>query len=467
MKMSRRGMLAGSVALGALLPMGCVPAVEASTAKKPNILFIMADDLGYADLSCYGRREYQTPVIDSLARDGMRFTHAYSNSSVCSPTRVALMTGQYQARFRVGLEEPLGEADLGLPPEHPTLPSLLGGLGYQTALIGKWHLGKLPNYGPLQSGYNHFWGIRGGGVDYFRHTSSRGEPDLWDGDVRVEEAGYMTDLLCERAVSTIKAFAANQAPFLISLHLTAPHWPWQGPDDQAESERLAEANHPRAIVHFDGGSMETYAEMVTRMDSQIARVLEALTVAGIQNDTIVIFTSDNGGERFSDNWPFLGQKSDLLEGGIRIPTIVRWPAKIAAGSVSDQVMITMDWYPTLLALAGGVPDPRYPTDGADITEGLLGAPARERTLFWRHMDLDQAACRHGDYKYLKILDNTFLFNIVEDPLERANLKLRMPDMFAALQEKYNAWNAEMLPFDPTAVSRVLPGSVLAEHYGID
>ncbi|ABI76462.1 sulfatase domain protein [Hyphomonas neptunium ATCC 15444] len=160
------------------------------------------------------------------------------------------------------------------------------------------------------------------------------------------------------------------------------------------------------------------------------------------------------------------QKSDLLEGGLRVPTIVRWPNRVPAGSTSDQVMITMDWYPTLLSVAGGAPDARFPSDGMDLTDQLLGGGAKERTLFWRHMHLDQEACRHGDYKYLKILDNTFLFNIVEDPRERANLKARLPDLFTLLQDKYQAWNASVLPVDPSAVSRVLPGFVLAEHFGV-
>src|SRR5205809_4978901 len=187
-------------------------------SSRPNILFILADDLGYADVSCYGRRDFTTPNIDRIAAEGVRFMQAYANSAVCTASRVALITGQYQYRLAVGLEEPLPtrRAKVGLPPEHPTLPSILKKAGYQSTLIGKWHLGALPDYGPLQSGYDHFWGFRGCGVDYFTHkaTAAPGDPDdLWDGDARIHETGYLTDLLGDRAVSTIEHYAAEKRPF--------------------------------------------------------------------------------------------------------------------------------------------------------------------------------------------------------------------------------------------------------------
>ena len=180
---------------------------------RPNIVFIMADDLGYADLSCCGRRDFTTPNIDRIAERGVRFTQAYANSAVCSATRLALITGRYQYRLPLGLEEPLaGKTDVGLPPEHPTLPSLLRDAGYATSLIGKWHLGVLPAFGPLQSGYEHFWGFRTGALDYYSHRNARDEADLWDGDVAVQQTGYMTDLLGDRAVDTIERHAESKQP---------------------------------------------------------------------------------------------------------------------------------------------------------------------------------------------------------------------------------------------------------------
>ena len=332
---------------------------------QPNIVFMMADDLGYADLSCYGRREYRTPNIDRIAAGGVKFKQAYANSAVCSATRTALITGRYQYRLPVGLEEPIAATsrNVGLPPQHPTLPSLLRSAGYGTTLIGKWHLGKLPDFGPLKSGYDHFWGFRGGALDYFTHkagTAMTDTDDLWDDDAKIHQAGYLTDLLGNRAVSVIQAYAKAKRPFLVSLHFNAPHWPWEAPGDEAESKRIS------SLIDFDGGTLETYGRMVQQMDLQVGRVLEALESASIAGNTIVVFTSDNGGERFSDTWPFTGKKTELLEGGLRIPAIVRWPGRIPAGSVTEQVAISMDWLPTLLAAAGTRPDPSYPPDGINL-----------------------------------------------------------------------------------------------------
>ena len=437
--------------------------------RQPNIILMMADDLGYADLSCYGRPDYQTPNIDLLAKQGTRFTQAYANSAVCSATRVGLITGRYQNRLPIGLQEPLGaldKKDLGLPPSHPTLPSLLKKVGYRTALLGKWHMGKLPNYGPLKSGYDHFWGFRGGALDYFSHDAF-GEPDLWDDDTPVARAGYLTDLLGDRAVELVNHYAADAAPFFISLHFNAPHFPWEGPEDVAESRRLGKISKPGAIFDADGGTQKTYAAMVTRMDRQVGRVIGALKSQGIADDTIVIFTSDNGGERYSDTWPFSGKKTELLEGGLRIPAIIRWPGHIPPNVSNDQVMISMDWLPTLLAMAGARTDPDYPPDGIDLTTSLTrGAPSRPRTLCWRYLNLSQEACRDGDWKYLKILGNTFLFNLVDDPQERANLKERLPEIYRRLVADYQKWNQTMLALDPTAHTNGFSGDQLADHYGI-
>jgi arylsulfatase A-like enzyme len=458
---SRRELLVSSTA-ALLLPGMHV----AAAAPRPNILFIMADDLGFADISCYGRTDYRTPAIDGLAASGMRFTQAYANSAVCSATRVGLITGRYQNRLPIGLEEPLGRRDVGLPPSHPTLPSLLRKAGYQTALVGKWHMGALPKYGPLQSGYDHFWGFRGGGLDYFHH-SFMGEPDLWDDDRAIEKPGYLTDLIGDRAIAMIGGYATTHQPFFMSLHFNAPHWPWEGPEDEAEARRLSASTEKFAVFDSDGGSQKTYAAMVTRMDMQIGRILDALDRHGLAHNTIVIFTSDNGGERYSNTWPFTGKKTELLEGGLRIPSVIRWPGRIKPGTVSQQVTISMDWMPTLLAAGGAAPDPAFPPDGIDLTPALFGhASPISRKLFWRYLNLSQEACRDGDWKYLKILDNTFLFNVVDDPLERANLKNREPAHYARLQAEYQAWDASMLPLDPAASTSGFTGKQVADHFGI-
>jgi len=436
--------------------------------QQPNILFILADDLGYADLSCYGRRDFATPNIDRIAADGMRFTQAYANSAVCTASRTALITGQYQYRLAIGLEEPLRSKparNIGLPPEHPTLPSLLKEAGYRTALVGKWHLGKLPDFGPLQSGYEQFYGFRSGVLDYYTHKfgpATTDTDDLWDDDTPIRQDGYLTDLLGNRAISTIEAFARGGQPFLLSLHFNAPHWPWEAPGDEAEALRI------KSLFHFDGGSQRTYQRMVQRMDLQIGRVLQVLEETGIASNTIVVFTSDNGGERFSDTWPFTGKKSELLEGGLRIPAILSWPERVPRESASEQTMMTMDWLPTLLSAAGTAPAASHPSDGIDLLPWLTeGAAPVPRKLFWRYKNMAQEAMRDGDWKYLKIRDNTFLFDVVQDPLERANLKDRFPDVYQRMVAEWQAWNRTMRPLDPESYTLGFTASELADHFGGD
>ncbi len=468
-KFTRRGAMG---AAGAATLAVTVPGLAHTPGRKPNFLFIMADDLGYADLSCYGRREYETPVLDGLAQQGLKFTHGYANSAVCSATRVGLITGRYQYRVRVGLEEPLGNRELGLDPSHPTMPSLLKEAGYHTGLVGKWHLGWLPNFGPRLSGYDEFWGIRGGGVDYFTHKVG-GNLDLWDGDVQIEEVGYMTDLMADRAIEYLDGRATEpDKPWLLSLHFTAPHWPWQANNEQgrAESARLDEFGPtiPGSldITHFDGGDMETYAGMVTSLDANVGRVLARLAQLRMEQDTVVVFTSDNGGERFSDNWPFTGIKTELLEGGMRVPFIVKWPGLTLPGTETDVPALSMDFLPTFLAAAGTAPHPDYPSDGVDLRPVLAGGVLPERTLFWRFWAKDQKAARRGDYKYLSIAGNEYLFNVVADPLERANLKFRQPEIFAGLKAAFEEWNAGMLS-DPNASSYRFTPEELADHFGWD
>jgi arylsulfatase A-like enzyme len=460
--LSRRAALAGLAVGGAALASPAIAAPD--RGKKLNFLYIMADDMGYADVSCYGRRDYATPAIDALAAQGVRFTQAYANSAVCTATRVALITGRYQYRLPVGLEEPLAQRALGLPPSQPTLPSLLRKAGYATGLIGKWHLGSLPDYDPLKSGYDEFWGIRSGAVDYYTHATSGGKPDLWDGATPVQQAGYLTDLIGDHAVAAVKRNAGIGKPWLLSLHFTAPHWPWETPGDESESKRLAQSKDPEALMHFDGGNQKAYAAMVQRLDMQVGRILKALGDSGQAENTVVVFTSDNGGERFADTWPFTGKKTELLEGGLRIPAIVRWPGLTQAGTTSDAQIISMDWLPTFVAAAGGAPDRAFAPDGTDIRAAIGGGALPERTLYWRYKLHDQQAARRGKWKYLKIGDNSFLFDVEADPLERANLKTLHPDVFAALTQDWNRWNATMLPLDPQSYSHGFTASKLADHF---
>jgi arylsulfatase A-like enzyme len=233
----------------------------------------------------------------------------------------------------------------------------------------------------LQSGYDHFHGFREGGSDYYDHDSN-----LWDDDVQVHELGYLTDLLGSRAVDVVNGYAKSGRPFLLSLHFNAPHWPWEAPGDEVESNRLRLAGGGlRSLFDFDGGSQKTYQRMIQAMDRQIGRVVQALNANRLAENTIVIFTSDNGGERFADTWPFTGRKTELLEGGLRIPAIISWPARIPHGRTTDQVAISMDWLPTLLAAAGASSDSAFPPDGVNLLPILTqNAALVERKLFWRY-----------------------------------------------------------------------------------
>jgi arylsulfatase A-like enzyme len=432
-------------------------------ARRPNFVFIVADDLGFADLGCYGGREAAfgpvSPVLDRLAANGLRFTQGYSNSPVCSPTRFAMATARWQYRLRGAAEEPInskskGSTTLGLPPEHPTLPSLLRAGGYRTALIGKWHLGYPPVFGPLKSGYDEFFGPMSGGVDYFTHCSNNGSHDLYFGDAERHEEGYLTDLLSHRAVDWVDRMAGQDAPFLLSLHYTAPHWPWETRDDEALAHEVKDN-----LFHLHGGNIHTYRRMIHHMDEGIGWLVEALRRNGQLDNTLIVFTSDNGGERFSDNWPLVGGKMDLTEGGIRVPWIAHWPAVIAPGRETTQPCLTMDWSATLLDAAGvldgsaGVsPDPDYPLDGLSLLP-VLQAADREfpRPLYWRMNHRGQRALRDGDWKYLRVDGHDYLFNIPADERERANLAAREPARLAQLRAAWEAWNDTMpaIPADAT------------------
>jgi arylsulfatase A-like enzyme len=448
-KLGRREFLAASAGAAALAaPRGAFAARR--QPARPNVVFILADDLGWGDLSCYGRPDYRTPNLDRLAAEGTRFTQAYAASPVCTPTRCAFMTGQHPARHAVGIEEPLHERSVvgtrvGLEPSVPTVASLLRAAGYETALVGKWHLGYLPKYGPTKSGFDEFYGHLSGAVDFFTHDDMTGERDFFQNEEPVPptRVGYMTDLLTERAVEYVRRRRAR--PFYLSLHYNAPHWPWEGPGD-AEAAKKEKRGYD---AFRGGGSLKVYAEMMRSMDEGIGRVLRALAGAGLQRSTLVVFTSDNGGEHFSYNWPFTGAKGSLREGGIRVPAIIRWPGVVAANRTTEQVAVTMDWTATLLAAAGARPGPQHPPDGIDLLPFVRArAPraATPRTLFWRFGA--QSAVRRGDLKYLHDGAGERLFDLSADVRENGDLKRDRPREFEELKAEFAAWDKQVLPRPP-------------------
>lgn len=442
---SRRAFIGGAIA--AASASSVIFNSETSASSRPNILFILADDMGWGDLSCYGRPDYQTPNLDKLARQGTRFTNAYSAAPVCTPTRVGFHTGRYPARLPVGLEEPIHERSAlgerikttGIPLSHPTVSSLIKAAGYETALVGKWHLGYLPDFGPLNFGFDEFFGIMSGAVDHFSHKDMTANLDLFEGEVPVERVGYLTDLLTDRAVDYLKR--PHKKPFYLSLHYTAPHWPWEGPNDRAASEAIKYG----PVGFRAGGSLKIYAGMMKSLDAGIGRVLETLKTSGLEQNTMVIFTSDNGGERFSYNWPFRGQKMELFEGGLRVPAIVRWPGVTTAGSISDQPVITMDWTATMIAAAGAEPDKKFPFDGEDLTDVVRSKHTLfDRTFFWR--TFRQGGMRSGKWKYLREGEKDLLFDLNVDEREQANFAEAKPEILNDLRDQFKSWESRMMVY---------------------
>lgn len=430
--------------------------------ERPNVVFILADDLGWGDLGCYGSLHIRTPNLDRLAAGGVRFTHAYSSSPWCSPARIALYTGRNPGRFPAGLEEPLATRaeGKGIPHGHPTLPSLLASAGYDTAMFGKWHCGWLPWYSPLKIGFQRFFGNFDGAMDYFTHIGTLGEPDLYEGEVPVEMEGYYTDLITDRAVDYVNEIAG--APFYLQVNYNAPHWPWEGRGDRDVAERIKRQSDEGGflpLLHTDGGSLAKYAELVEIMDEGIGRLLVAIDAQGIADNTIVIFCSDNGGERYSFMWPFLGAKGDCWEGGIRIPFIIRWPVAIGSGQWSAGYHCTVDWTASLLDAAGVDADPEYPLDGVSLLPWLLdGENHPEHTLFWRISS--QGALRRGRYKY--VVDGRLrpfhmnwplfpgmkhdLYDLAGDGREAANLARVHPAILDELREAWRAIDSELLDY---------------------
>lgn len=455
--LSRREFLGATVA-GTLLASGSkmLSAVSA-TPQPPNVLFILADDLGWGDLSIYGQPNYETPNLDNLATEGIRFTNAYAASPVCTPTRIGFFTGRYPGRIPVGVREPLSNFkqvgdSVGLPPEHPTIASLLKANGYDTALVGKWHCGYLPKYSPLKSGFDEFFGNLSGAIDYFRHVDADGEPDLWEAEVPVEEIGYITDLFTERAIEFIKR--PRNRPFYLSLHHTAPHWPWEGPSDEDVSNALRGKDSFSNWI--DTGTTQSYAAVIKSLDDGVGKVLQALSDAGLAENTLVIFASDNGGEKFSNFDSFKGKKGSVYEGGIRVPTLVRWPGVIQPNQVSEQAIITLDLAATILAATKTEPERNYPLDGRNLLPILKGEKSvYPRKLFWRYKGsvspvlpppVLQGAVRRGDWKYVKQGEDEYLFNLATDEREQVDLKIEYPDVLKQLRAEYQRWESQLDPY---------------------
>jgi len=425
--------------LGSFLPLAA--SLFAASAPRPNVVFILADDLGYADLSCQGATDIRTPNIDRLAKEGVRLTDFYANGPVCSPTRCGLMTGRYQQHIG-GLEWaiPPGKKHLGLPAGEKTIAAMLHEAGYVTALSGKWHLGYTADRAPNAHGFDRFFGLLSGNHDYFTHRENNGEPDLYLDDKPVVMEGYSTHLITRHALQFLDAI--KDKPFFLYVAFNAPHFPFQGPEDAARQITLKE---------WAQGTRETYVKMVEAMDGGAGEILAALDRHGLTRKTLVVFASDNGGDRYSRNGPLAKGKGQLWEGGIRVPCLARWPGHIPSQKVCPQIGITMDWTATIAELAGAKPPKDRPFEGIDLLRILSGkSHVRERTLFWRRAGPDfvktHRAARRGDWKLVEdTKGKSFLYNLAQDIGETNNLADAEPARVAKLRKLLDGWEAQMDP----------------------
>ncbi len=433
MNLTRRTLLSGSAAT-----------LAQGATRAPNFILIVADDLGSADLSCYGATDIRTPNIDSIGQRGVRFTRAYCNAPECTPTRAALLTGKYPQRFG-GLECAIGvgavgrydeaewlagRGDLGLPLDEFSIARILKWSRYDTACFGKWHLGYGDRFSPNKHGFDEYFGILGGNADYHKHTEEDGTNVLYHNGRAVQREGYVTDLIGEAAVNWLGTRSRHR-PFFLYVPFTAPHSPYQGRGDNEQKKP----------------DRKTYAEMVEAMDGQVGALLKQLdSMKTIAPNTWVIFLSDNGGTQVASNKPLRGGKSSLWEGGIRTPCLMRWPGRFRAGTETRQVTLTMDITASMLAAANvNLPAARR-LDGLNllpIWQGRRGlAP---RTVFWRYRRQQnmRKAVLDGDWKYVWDNGKEELHNLAEDLSEQNSRLAEQATVAAEMRRLLGRWEGEM------------------------
>ncbi len=433
-----------------------------ANGAKPNIVLIMADDLGYGDLGCYGHPQVKTPHIDQLAKDGVRFTQHYANGPECSPTRTAFLTGRYQ-QYAGGLECAIGTGnvgryddavrlakkhELGLPAEQTVLPAMVNAQGYRSAVFGKWHLGYEPRFNPIEHGWNEFFGYLGGNVHYFNHRETSDLHVLFANDLPVYREGYMTDLITAESVDFIEN---TQTPYLLFISHESPHFPFQGPSDA--SKKVTSENW----MELDA---DAYIAMIESLDRSVGKIVDAVDNSGQRNNTVVIFVSDNGGFANAANMgPLRGSKSMTYEGGIRVPLIIRWPGRIPAGQTSDQVCITFDLTKSILDVAGASNVNRkfnaadgeradVQLDGYDIINHIVERkPDVRRTLYWRGKRGDRVwkAVRDGNQKLVTKTGEgqpiESVFDLSSDPEEEHDLSSSKPELTRTLLKLMKDWEA--------------------------
>jgi arylsulfatase A-like enzyme len=408
----------------------------ATGPRKPNIVLIVADDLGYGELGIQGRKDIPTPYIDGIARRGVRFTSGYVSCPVCSPTRAGLLTGRYQQRFghefNPGHEE-APDPKFGLPRTETTLAERLKKLGYATGMVGKWHLGFRPDLQPTRRGFDEFFGFLGGAHNYL--NPQRGMIPILRGTVRIQERDYLTDAFAREAVDFINRHKGE--PFFLYLPFNAVHAPLQ-----------ATEYYPDRFTGILDPKRRTFAAMLAAQDDAVGRVLATIREAGLENDTLVIYHSDNGGpthQSSSSNLPLRGYKTQVLEGGIRVPFLIQWVGHLPEGMVYALPVITLDIHPTAVAAAGGTIPVEASLDGVDLLPFLTGekSGAPHDRLFWRFGR--QRAVRMGNWKLVMVPQREpQLFNLAKDISESNDLSSDHPGRLKQLEAAYRAWNAELV-----------------------
>ena len=447
---------AAVAALATLLP--CSPAVAQET-RRPNIVMIVADDLGNGELGCYGGRDIPTPNIDSIARNGVRFTSGYVSAPVCAPSRASLLTGRYQQRFGFEFNNdasyPL-PPNYGLPDNQSILPQHLRPAGYASGIFGKWHLGQRESQHPLSRGFDSFYGFLGG-AHYYLPIPAPQSSGIFRNRQEVRETEYLTDALGRETADFIRQRRAQT--FFAYLAFNAVHMPLQGPD--RHKQRFALLRDPKRIE---------FAGMLLAMDEAVGRVLDTLKESNLQDNTLIIFISDNGARTAQTtcrNAPFRGGKGQLLEGGIRLPFLMQWKGQIPAGKVYDAPVISLDILPTILAAAGIRPPADTPLDGVNLLPFLKdpsSAPPHN-ALFWRFGE--QYAVRQGDWKLLVQDGKTpAVYNLAQDIGETTDLGQSNPPKLAELQVAYDQWNASNIrplwPLRSGPATRRTPAEAIPE-----
>lgn len=420
--------------------------------KRPNIVVLITDDMGYADLGYHGNEDFPTPNIDALAASGVRFTDGYVSGLYCSPTRAGFLTGRYQQRF--GHEwNPAGGPGLGLPTSEATIADRLKAAGYATGLVGKWHQGTDADHHPRKRGFDEFFGFLGGAHTYFAEKTE----NIYRGTEVVREEAYLTDAFAREAVAFIDRRKDKPEPFFLEVAFNAVHTPMDATDD-----RLAK------FSAISDPTRRTYAAMLTALDEAVGAIVEKLRASGLEDDTLIAYFNDNGGptmlgttQNGSRNDPFRGSKRTSLEGGVRVPFLLSWKGKLPAGAAYRKPVIQLDVLPTALAAAGVEAKPEWKLDGVDLLPFLTGANpgSPHEALFWRMGS--QAAVRKGDWKLVRY-DSTLdqpgarsnaakvevtpfrLYNLARDPGEARDLSAEDPEKVKELLAAFESWDAQLV-----------------------